>query len=130
MLILGCALLGLVSLLGLVIFLALLSSDPDVQVALNDATYTPANHPGILLVTSVGEAVVGVLLLVAAGALLFGRDRVGTAAARVGLLVALAGVNVTLGYLDAEIVVVAVVVELALFLLVGRYRERFLRTAA
>ena len=128
-LIVGCAVLGLVSLLGLVVLLALFSNDPDVELVLDDATIPRGSHPPLLVITSLGEAVVGVLLLVATVALLLGRDRVGTAAARIGLLVALAGVNVTLGYLDAELVVVAVVAELVLLVLVGRYRRRFLGDA-
>jgi hypothetical protein len=44
---------------------------------------------------------------------------------RIGLVVALAGVNVALGYLDAELVVVAVVAELALLVVAARYRTRF-----
>ncbi|MDD7936872.1 hypothetical protein PHK61_00385 [Actinomycetospora lutea] len=121
----GSVLLGLVSLVGLVVLLALWSSDPDVQIVLDDRTLPPGSRPPALVVASAGEAVVGVLLLVAAGALLLGRDRVGVRLCRIGLLVALAGVNVALGYLDAELVVVAVVVELALLVLADRYRTRF-----
>jgi hypothetical protein len=40
-------------------------------------------------------------------------------------VIALAGVNVALGYFDAELVVSAVVVEFALLLGVERYRSRF-----
>ncbi|WP_133825195.1 hypothetical protein [Actinomycetospora succinea] len=125
-LIVGSVLLGLLSLVGLVVLLALWSSDPDVQIVLDDQTLPPGSRPPVLVVASAGEALLGVLLLVAAGALLLGRDRVGIRLCRVGLLVALAGVNVALGYLDAELVVVAVVAELALLLLAGRYRTRFL----
>ena len=59
-------------------------------------------------------------------ALLLGRDRFGVAAGRAGLVVGLAGVNVVLGYLDAETVVVVVVAELALLFGYRRYRSRFL----
>ncbi|MEJ2860239.1 hypothetical protein [Actinomycetospora flava] len=128
LLIAGSTVLGLLSLVGLVVLLALWSSDPDVQIVLDDRTLPPGSRPPVLVVASAGEAVVGVLLLVAAGALLLGRDRIGVRLCRIGLLVALAGVNVALGYLDAELVVVAVVVELALLVLAGRYRTRFLTT--
>lgn len=124
----GSVVLGLLSLVGLVVLLALWSSDPDVQIVLDDRTLPPGSRPPVLVVASAGEAVVGVLLLVAAGALLLGRDRVGVRLCRAGLLVALAGVNVALGYLDAELVVVAVVAELALLVVADRYRARFVDT--
>ena len=123
----GAAVLGLLSLIGLVVLVALGRSDPDVQVILDDQVVPPGTRPPMLVVASAGEAVVGALLLVAAVALLLGRDRTGTRLVRIGLIVALAGVNVALGYLDAELVVVAVVAELALLVLVGRYRARFPR---
>lgn len=126
LLIAGSALLGLLSLVGLVVLVALWSSDPDVSIVLDDRVVPPGTRPPMLVVASAGEAVVGVLLVLAAGALTLGRDRVGVRLCRAGLLVALAGVNVALGYLDAELVVSAVVVELALLVLAGRYRSRFL----
>ncbi|MFC5139374.1 hypothetical protein ACFPK1_14120 [Actinomycetospora rhizophila] len=125
-LVVGSLLLGLVSLVGLAVLLALWSSDPDVQIVLDDRALLPGSRPPVLVVASAGEAVVGVLLLVAAGALLLGRDRLGVRLCRIGLLVALAGVNVALGYLDAELVVVAVVAELALLVIADRFRTRFL----
>jgi hypothetical protein len=127
--VLGAVVLGLVSLVGLVVLLALWSSDPDVAIVLDDQVLPRGRRPAALVVASAGEAVVGVLLLVAAVALVLGRDRVGIRLCRIGLLVALAGVNVDLGYLDAELVVVAVVAELALLVLAGRYRARFLTAA-
>uniref|UniRef100_UPI0015F08178 hypothetical protein n=1 Tax=Pseudonocardia pini TaxID=2758030 RepID=UPI0015F08178 len=127
LLILGSVLLGLASLVGLVILTALLTGDPDLELVLDDTTIAPGTRPPALVLTSAGEALVGVLLLVGAGALLVGRDRAGVRLCRIGLVVALAGVNVALGYLDAELVVVAVVVELGLLWLAGRYRTRFLR---
>ncbi|GAA4889993.1 hypothetical protein [Actinomycetospora straminea] len=125
LLITGSALLGLLSLVGLVVLVALWSSDPGVSIVLDDRVVPPGTRPPMLVVASAGEAVVGVLLVLAAGALALGRDRVGVRLCRAGLLVALAGVNVALGYLDAELVVSAVVVELALLVLAGRYRSRF-----
>ncbi|MEJ2890872.1 hypothetical protein [Actinomycetospora aeridis] len=126
LLIAGSVVLGLVSLVGLVVLVALWSSDPDVQIVLDDRTLPPGSRPPVLVVASAGEAVVGVLLLVAAAALFLGRDRVGVRLCRAGLLLALAGVNVALGYLDAELVVLAVVAELAVLVVAGRYRTRFL----
>jgi hypothetical protein len=121
----GSALLGVVSLLGLVILVVLLSGGPDAHLVLDDGTLPPGTRPPLLVVASAGEAVVGALLLLAAVMLLLGRDRVGTATCRAGLVIALAGVNVALGYLDAELVVSAVVVEFVLLLGVERYRSRF-----
>ena len=122
----GSALLGLLSLVGLVVLVALWSSDPDTQIVLDDQVVPPGTRPPMLVVASAGEAVVGVLLLVAAVALVIGRDRAGVRLCRIGLVLALAGVNVALGYLDAELVVVAVVAELALLVVATRYRARFL----
>ncbi|GAA4539940.1 hypothetical protein [Pseudonocardia xishanensis] len=127
LLIAGSLLLGLASLVGLVVFVALLSGDPDLRLVLDDTTLAPGSRPPALVVASAGEAVVGVLLVVAAGAWVLGRDRAGVRLCRAGLVLALAGVNVALGYLDAELVVVAVVLELGLLVLAGRYRTRFLR---
>jgi hypothetical protein len=115
----GSALLGLLSLVGLVILIVLWAGGPGAALVL------PGTRPPLLVVASGGEALVGVLLLLAAVALLLGRDRWGTATCRAGLVIALAGVNVALGYLDAELVVSAVVAEFALLLGVERYRTRF-----
>lgn len=122
----GSAILGLLSLVGLVVLLALWSSDPDVVLVLDDEVVPRGTRPPMLVLASAGEAVVGVLLLAAAVALLVGRDRAGCRLGRTALVVVLAGVNVALGYLDSELVVVAVVAELALLALVVRYRSRFL----
>ncbi len=124
----GSVLLGLLSLVGLVILVVLVSGSPDAHLVLDDQSLPPGTRPPLLLVASGGEAVVGVLLLLAAVTLLLGRDRFGTATCRAGLVIALAGVNVALGYLDAELVVSAVVVEVALLLGVERYRTRFVVT--
>jgi hypothetical protein len=126
---LAAALLGLLSFTGLAIFVGLANGDPDLQVVLNDTPVDVGELRTALLVASVGETLVGVLLLTSAGALLIARDRVGVAAGRAGLILGLAGVNVVLGYLDAETVVAVVVVELALLVGYRRYRSRFLGTA-
>jgi hypothetical protein len=124
-LVVGSALLGVLSLVGLVILVVLVAGGPDAELVLDDVAVTPGTRPPLLVVASAGEAVVGVLLLLAAVTLLLGRDRFGTATCRAGLVIALAGVNVALGYFDAELVVSAVVVEFALLLGVERYRSRF-----
>jgi hypothetical protein len=121
----GSALLGLLSLVGLVILIVLWAGGPGAALVLDDEAVPPGTRPPLLVVASGGEALVGVLLLLAAVALLLGRDRWGTATCRAGLVIALAGVNVALGYLDAELVVSAVVAEFALLLGVERYRTRF-----
>jgi hypothetical protein len=126
---LAAALLGLLSFTGLAIFVGLANGDPDLQVVLGDTSVDVGELRTALLVASVGETLVGVLLLTSAVALLIARDRVGVAAGRAGLILGLAGVNVVLGYLDAETVVAVVVVELALLVGYRRYRFRFLGTA-
>jgi hypothetical protein len=125
-LIVAAALLGLLSFTGLAVFVALLAGNPDLQVVLGDTPIDPRELRTALMVASVGETLVGALLLVSAAALLLGRDRFGVAAGGAGLVVGLAGVNVVLGYLDAETVVVVVVAELALLFGYRRYRSRFL----
>lgn len=126
----GSAVLGLLSLVGLAVLVALLTAAPDVRIVLDDRTVVPGTRPPALVIASAGEAVVGVLLLLAALALLVGRDRAGTTLCRAGLVIALAFVNVALGYLDAELVVIAVVVELLLLVAATRYRTRFLHDDA
>jgi hypothetical protein len=121
----GSALLGILSLVGLVILVVLWAGGPDTELVLDDRVVPHGSRPTMLVVASAGEAVVGILLLLAAVALVLGRDRWGTTTARAGLVGALAGVNVALGYLDAELVVGAVVVEVVLLLVVERYRSRF-----
>jgi hypothetical protein len=125
-LILAAALLGLLSFAGLAVFVALIQGNPDLQVVLGDTPIDPRELRNALMIASVGETLVGGLLLVSAAALLLTRDRFGVAAGHAGLVVGLAGVNVVLGYLDAETVVVVVVVELALLVGYRRYRTRFL----
>jgi hypothetical protein len=73
----GATLLGLVSPAGLAVFVALASGDTRLQVLLDDESISPGSRPPALLIASLGEAVVGVTLLVSAVALLVGRDQVG-----------------------------------------------------
>jgi hypothetical protein len=127
---LAAALLGLLSFTGLAVFVGLANGDPDLQVVLGDTPVDVGELRTALLVASVGETLVGVLLLTSAVELLIARDRVGVATGCAGLILGLAGVNVVLGYLDAETVVAVVVVELALLVGYRRYRSRFLGTAA
>jgi len=125
-LILAAVVLGLLSLIGLAVFVALAADDSDVQIVLSRGVIDPVALRPVLLVASVGETVVGGLLLLSAAALVLGRDRVGVAIGRAGLVIGLGGVNVVLGYLDAELVVAVVVLELVLLGLYHRYRSRFL----
>jgi hypothetical protein len=128
-LILAAVLLGLLSLIGLAVFVALAADDSDVQIVLSRGPIDPVALRPVLLVASVGETVVGGLLLLSAAALVVGRDRIGVAIGRAGLVIGLGGVNVMLGYLDAELVVAVVVLELVLLGLYHRYRSRFLATS-
>ena len=125
-LILAAVVLGLLSLIGLAVFVALAADDSDVQIVLSRGAIDPVALRPVLLVASVGETVVGGLLLLSAAALVVGRDRVGVAIGRAGLVIGLGGVNVVLGYLDAELVVAVVVLELVVLGLYHRYRSRFL----
>ncbi|AEA22760.1 hypothetical protein Psed_0496 [Pseudonocardia dioxanivorans CB1190] len=125
-LILGSVLIGLLSLVGLAVFVALATGDPDATIIIDDETVPPGSRPPALVIASAGETVVGLMLVVAAGALLIGRDRFGLRVGRLGLVLGLAGVNVVLGYIDADLVVAVVVLELALLGLYHRYRLRFL----
>jgi hypothetical protein len=124
-LIAGAGVVGLLSLIGLVVLVALASGDPDVRIVLDGETPTDIRSPA-LFVASAGETAVGALLLLSAVLLVLGRDRLGVRIGRVGLVLGLAGVNVALGYIDAELVVAVVVLELALLGLYHRYRSRFL----
>ena len=121
----GATMLGLVSLAGLAVFVALASGDTRFQVVIDDESIAPGSRPPALLIASLGEAVVGATLLVSAVALLVGRDQVGLRGGRAGLIFGLAAVNVVLGYISAEVVVVVVVAELALLASYRRYRTRF-----
>lgn len=128
-LILSAALLGLLSLIGLAVFVLLAGGDPDVKLVLADTPIDVYALRGVLLVASFGETVVGGLLLLSAVGLLCGRDRAGVGLGRAGLIAGLGGVNVVLGYVNAETVVSIVVVELVLLALYRRYRSRFLAAA-
>ena len=121
----GATLLGLVSLAGLAVFVALASGDTRLQVLVDDESISPGSRPPALLIASLGEAIVGVMLLVSAIALLVGRDQFGLRVGRAGMIFGLAAVNVVLGYISAEVVVVVVVAELALLACYRRYRTRF-----
>jgi hypothetical protein len=125
-LILSAVLLGLLSLVGLAVFVALASGSPDVQIVLGDSPVDIVELRSVLLIASVGETLVGGLLLLSAVALVVGRDRIGLALGRAGLVLGPGGVNVVLGYLDAELVVAVVVIELVVLASYHRYRSRFL----
>jgi hypothetical protein len=120
----GAAAVGLVSVIGLAVFVALASGDPQFRVVVDDQSVPPGSRPPALLIASLGEAIVGVALLLSAAALLVGRDRFGLRVGHAGLVFGLSAV-VVLGYISAEVVVVVVVVELALLVLYRRYRTRF-----
>ena len=121
----GATMLGLVSLAGLAVFVALASGDTRFQVVIDDESIAPGSRPPALLIASLGEAVVGATLLVSAVALLVGRDLVGLRLGRAGMIFGLAADNVLLGYVSAEVVVVVVVAELALLASYRRYRTCF-----
>ncbi|ODU06346.1 MAG: hypothetical protein ABS81_04840 [Pseudonocardia sp. SCN 72-86] len=125
-LVLGSLLVGLLSLVGLAVFIALATGDPDATVVIDDQTVPHGSRPPALIIASAGETIVGLMLVVAAVALLVGRDRFALRVGRIGLVLGLAGVNVVLGYIDADLVVVVVVIELVLLGLFHRYRWRFL----
>jgi hypothetical protein len=126
LLILAAALLGLLSLIGLAVFAALASGDPDFRLVLGGTPIDPDALRPALIVASVGETLVGGMLVLSAAALAVGRDRFGVAVGHAGLVLGLGGVNVVLGYVDAETVVTVVVIELVLLSLYHRYRLRFL----
>jgi len=126
LLIIGSLIVGFFSTLGLLVFLALVSNDPENKVVIDDKTVPPGTHPRALMIAALGETIVGLLLISAAVLLLFGRDRKGIAALRAGVIFGLAAVNVVLGYVSAELVLTVVLFELVGFALAQRYRTRFL----
>jgi hypothetical protein len=126
LLIIGSLIVGLFSMLGLLVFLALASNDPENKVVIDDKTVPPGTHPPALMVAAVGETIVGLLLIIGGVLLIFGRDRRGVAALRAGVIFGLAAVNVVLGYVSAEFVLTVVLFELAGLTLAQRYRTRFL----
>lgn len=126
LLVAGLWFVGLLSLVGLAVFVVVATGDPDATVVFDDRAVPPGSRPPALLFAAAGETVVGAALLVSGLLLLVGRDRLAVRLGRAGLVLALAVVNVALGYVSAELVVAAVVVELALLGLLMRYRTRFL----
>ncbi len=126
LLVIGSFVVGTFSMIGLVIILALTSSDPNVTIVIDDKTVPKGSHPPALWAAAAGETVVGVLLLSAAVLLALRRDRLGTAALRLGVLIGLAAVNVVLGYVSAELVVIVALLELIGLGLCVRFRQRFL----
>lgn len=125
-LIVGSLVVGLLSLIGLAVFVALATGSPDATIVIDDQTVPHGSRPPALIIASAGETIVGVMLVVAAGALILGRDRFGLRVGRIALVLGLAGVNVVLGYIDADLVVIVVVLELVGLGLFHRYRRRFL----
>ena len=117
---------GLLSLIGFAVVIALATGDPRAVIVVDDQTVPPGTRPPALMVAAAGETVVGLLLVAGGLLLLVGRDRLGARLARAGLILALAAVNVVLGYISAELVVSVVVVELGLLAGLHRYRTRFL----
>lgn len=70
------------------------------------------------------------LLLVAVGLLLLGRDRYAVAAGQGGLLLALIGVNLFIFYFDQFLTVGTVLIEYGLLLAILYYRRRFVPTTS
>ena len=118
-------LLGLYSLIGLVIVIALTTDAAHTVIKLDDRNIRAPEEKPLLIVAGIGETFVGLLLVAAALLLFFFRDRRGVQAGIRGLVLALAVVNVVLGYISAELVVFAIVVELLLLGLFVRFRTRF-----
>lgn len=125
-LIVGALAVGAFSMLGVAVILVLLGDAPDSEIILDDRTIRAGDHDPAVLVASVGEVVVGLLLLTSVVLFVLRRDELGVRVGRIALVLVLAAVNVMVGYVDAELVVVAIVVELALLGLYARYATRFL----
>jgi hypothetical protein len=122
--------LGLFSLVGLLVLVVLLGNVEEATVVIDERTVDAGfAEPGVLIAAA-GETLVGAALLASALLLLIGRDAAGIRAGKFALLFALAAVNVAIGYISAELVVLAVMVELAMLWLYVRYQARFLRTPA
>lgn len=126
-LILGSALAGLDSVVGLLVVVALAIGGPNTNIVIGDETIPPDSRPLAPLIAGAGQTVVGILLLAAAVLLVFRRDRTAVRLGRLGLVIGLTAVNIVLGYVNAELVVSTAVLELALLGLFLRYRTRFLR---
>ncbi len=123
-------LLGVYSLVGLAVVIVLTSDAPDSVIKLDDKTIRGPGDSPVLLLSGIGETVVGLLLVASALLLIIAREKRGVQAGIAGLVTALAGVNILLGYLSAELAVVAIVFELPLLGLYVRYRKRFLTTTS
>jgi hypothetical protein len=126
LLVLLAAAIGLFSALGLLVLIVLLG-DVEAGVILDDRTIRSGFGDPSVLVAAAGEAIVGTMLLTSALLLLMRRDVLGVRVGKAALIFALAAVNVVVGYISVELVVVAVVVELAMLWLYDRYAARFLR---
>jgi hypothetical protein len=119
--------LGLFSLVGLLVFVVLLGDVEEATLVIDERTIDAGiADPGVLIAAA-GETLVGILLLASALLLLIGRDALGVRVGKFALLFALAAVNVAVGYISAELVVLAVLVELAMLWLYIRYQARFLK---
>ncbi len=119
-------LIGVYSLVGLAVVYVLLTSDAKALIKVDDKTIRGNADAPVLLLAGIGETIVGLLLMVATVLLIFARDKRGVQAGIAALVLSLAGVNILLGYVSAETVVAAIVVELPLLGLYVRYRKRFL----
>jgi hypothetical protein len=85
-----------------------------------------AGSPAWLLARMALEGLVGLLLLLAALLLAFGREERGVQLGRLGLLFALTMVNLLLFYFDQFTTIVTAVVQLVLLLGVSYYRSSVL----
>jgi hypothetical protein len=119
-------LIGLYSLVGLAVVVVLATSDANAIIKIDDQTIRGSTDAPVLIAAGAGETIVGLLLLTSTVLLIFARDRRGIQAGIVGLVLSLAGVNILLGYVSAETVVAAIIVELPMLGLYVRYRKRFL----
>jgi hypothetical protein len=72
------------------------------------------------------EASVGIMLLVAAGMFLAGKDKQAAALAYVSLLLSLTVVNLLVFYFDQFSTIVTAMVEFTVLMIVAYYRQRFL----
>jgi hypothetical protein len=123
----GALVIGLFSAIGLLVLIVVLGDVDDAKIVLDDRTVQAGlAEPGVLIAAA-GEAIVGILLLASALLMLIGKDRLGVRLGKAALLFALAAVNVAVGYISAELVVIAVIVELVGLWFYVRYADRFLR---
>ncbi len=96
-----------------------------VQLIHEHVIATP-NELSWYVVHLVLEGAVGVLMLIAAGLLLLGREKRGAALGAFGLLLYLLTVNLLVLYFDQYATFVVTVLQFGLFLAVIRYQQRFL----